>query len=309
MARPLFTWSLVLYHYIYKKGDCVKKIVSIGIIGALLYSACFSVVASAQSSSAYYTTIITDKQAALAAEVLPYTGCDSPNYAATYIGAGGAYSRTPSILASSVYARINAASLKNMQRGEILVLHFWGKSLDGNWQENNIVIGGNQVNAAYVDFTIYISAYSSPWVKKITLPASHSFTLYIKTIYPSGAYYKRLEFSVYDITTSRSYTYQYALPATQVMDSADIALEKAYSTGEQRPGLVQQWRSVSQFRVYNQYGRLMDLVQSGFVTEWTTSGVQTAYYHDYAYYSGVKNSLGTFYLTRYPVNSAYPLHP
>jgi hypothetical protein len=208
-----------------------------------------------------------------------------------------------------VYTSISSGSLKNLQSGEILVLHLWGKDSSGNWQENDIVIGRNQMNSAYVDFTIFVSAYASPWVKTITLPASHSFTLYIKTVYPSGAYYKRLEFSVYDIATLRSYTFQYALPATQVMDSADMALEKFYANGERRPGPVLQWRSVTAFRVYDQYKRLVNLVQSGFVTEWVTPGVQTAYYHDYAYYAGIRNGAGTFYMTRYAVGSPYPLHP
>ena len=283
--------------------------ISIVIGGLLFYCACFSLVATAQGTTATSSTMYIDKQSVVAAETLPYTACDNPDYAATYIGAGGAYSRTPSVLAASVYARINPGSLNNMQSGEILVLHLWGQSQDGNWQENDIVAGGNQANPAYVDFTIYVSAYASPWVKTVTLPASHAFTMSIRTVSPSGSYYKKLEFSVTDANTGKSYTYQYALPAWQVMDSADIALEKNYKAGEQRPGLVRQWRSVSQFRVYNQYGRLMNLQQSGFVTEWTTSGVQTAYYHDYSGYGGVANSLGTFYLTRYQVGSSYPSHP
>ncbi len=283
--------------------------ISIGIISVLFYCACFSLVAVAQGTTASSTTMSIYKPAAVAAETLPYTACDNPDYAATYIGAGGAYSRTPSVVAASVYTRINAGSLYNMQSGEILVLHFWGTSPDGNWQENDIVVGRNQANAAYADFTIYVSAYANPWVKTVTLPANHAFTMSIRTVYPSGSYYKKLEFSVADANTGKAYTYQYALPAWQAMDSADIALEKNYGAGEQRPGLVKQWRSVSQFRVYNQYGRLMNLQQSGFVTEWTTSGVQTAYYHDYSGYGGVANSLGTFYLTRYPVGSSYPAHP
>jgi hypothetical protein len=242
-------------------------------------------------------------------ETLPYSSGFSSNYAATYIGACGASSRTPAILASSVYARISSKSLANLQTDEIVAMHMWSKAVNGYQPENDIVIGRNWSNANYVDFTIFISAYSYPWLKTITCPASHEFSIYIKTVYPRGAYYNRLEFSVYDITAQKSYTYQYALPATQTMDGADVALEKFYQDGEARPGLTRQWRTASAFHIYDQYKRCVNLLQSGFVCEWLTSGVQTAYYHDYKYYAGVRNGDGTFYMTRFGAGSTYPLHP
>jgi hypothetical protein len=72
---------------------------------------------------------------------------------------------------------------------------------------------------------------------------------------------------------------------------------------------VKQWRKISAFHVYDQYRRCVDLTQSGFVLEWLTTGVQTAYYHDYKQYTGVRNGDGTFYMTRYSVGDQYPSHP
>ena len=242
-------------------------------------------------------------------ETLPYSSGYSDNYAATYIGACGASSRTPSILASSVYARISSRSLANLQTDEILALHLWSKAVNGYQPENDIVIGRNWSNANYVDFTIFISANSYPWMKTISCPASHEFSIYIRTVNPRGTSYNRLEFSVYDITARKYYTYQYVLPATQTMDGADIALEKFYQDDEARPGQVLQWRTISAFHVYDQYRRCVNLLQSGFVCEWLTPGVQTAYYHDYKSYAGVRNGDGTFYMTRSGTGSAYPPHP
>jgi hypothetical protein len=242
-------------------------------------------------------------------ETLTYTSGVSSDYAATYIGACGAYSRTPSLLASSVYAQLSSKTLANLQVGEILVMHQWGQVVNDVQPENDIVVGRNWTKPANVDFTIYVSAFGNPWVKTISLPATHSFSIYIKTVNPIGTSYSRLEFSVYDATTMKYYTYQYALPAAQRMDSADIALEKYYAPGEQRPGLVYQWRTVTGFHVYDQYKRCVDLSQSGFVCEWLTSGVATAYYHDYKYYVGTRNGDGTFSMTRYPAGSQYPSHP
>jgi hypothetical protein len=242
-------------------------------------------------------------------ETLPYSSGYSTNYAATYIGACGACSRTPSILASSVYARIGSKSLANMQTDEILALHLWAKAVNGYQPENDIVIGRNWSNANYVDFTFFISAYNYPWLKTITCPANHEFSIYIRTVNPKGTTYNRLEFSVYDITAGKTYTYQYVLPSTQTMDGADIALEKFYQDDEARPGPVLQWRTVSAFHVYDQYKRCVNLLQSGFVCEWLTPGVQTAYYHDYKSYSGVRNGDGTFYMTRSVAGSTYPPHP
>ena len=242
-------------------------------------------------------------------ETLPYTAGISPDYAATYIGACGVSSRTPSLLASSVYARLSPQSVANLQSGEILVLHQWGKVVNNVYPENDIVIGRNWTKPGNVDFTIYISAYSNPWVKTISLPSTHTFTIYIKTVNPKGTGYNRLEFCVYDVTAMKSYTYQYALPATQTMDGADIALEKYYQSTELRPGLIRQWRTVTAFHVYDQYKRYVDLAKAGFVCEWLTSGVQTAYYHDYKYYSGVRNGDGTFSMTRYGTGGQYPPHP
>jgi hypothetical protein len=107
----------------------------------------------------------------------------------------------------------------------------------------------------------------------------------------------------------RSYTYQYALPATQTMDGADIALEKYYQSTEQRPGLVRQWRTITAFHVYDQYKRCVNLADAGFVCEWQTYGVETAYYHDYKYYNGVRNGDGTISMTRYRTGDQYPSHP
>lgn len=242
-------------------------------------------------------------------ETLPYTAGMSQDYAATYIGACGVCSRTTSLLASSVYAKLSPQSLANLQLGEILVLHQWGKNVNDVQPENDIVIGRNWTKTGYVDFTIYISAYGNPWVKTISLPATHSFSIYIKTVNPKGTSYSRLEFCVYDVSTMRSYTYQYALPAAQTMDGADIALEKYYQSTEQRPGLVRQWRTVTAFHVYDQYKRCVDLLQAGFVCEWLTSGVETAYYHDYKYYAGIRNGDGTFSMTRYATGGQYPPHP
>jgi hypothetical protein len=242
-------------------------------------------------------------------ETLPYTAGISADYAATYIGACGVCSRTPSVLASSVYARLSPQSLVNLQAGEILVLHQWGKVVNDVLPENDIVIGRNWTRTGYVDFTIFISAYANPWVKTISCPASHVFNIYIKTVNPKGTSYNRLEFCVYDVTARKSYTYQYVLPVTQTMDGADMALEKYYADGEQRPGLVQQWRTVTAFHVYDQYQRCVDLSKSGFVCEWLTSGVETAYYHDYKYYGWYRNGDGTFYMTRYGTGNNYPSHP
>jgi hypothetical protein len=242
-------------------------------------------------------------------ETLPYTAGFSQDYAATYIGACGVLSRTTSLLASSVYAKLSPQSLANLQLGEILVLHLWGKNVNDIQPENDIVIGRNWTKSGYVDFTIYISAYGNPWVKTISLPATHTFTIYIKTVNPKGSSYSRLEFCVYDVSTMRSYTYQYALPAAQTMDGADIALEKYYQSTEQRPGLVNKWRTITAFHVYDQYKRCVDLLQTGFVCEWLTSGVETAYYHDYKYYIGARNGEGTFSMTRYRTGGQYPPHP
>jgi hypothetical protein len=242
-------------------------------------------------------------------ETLPYTAGISPDYAATYIGACGVSSRTPYLLASSVYARLSPQSVTNLQPGEILVLHQWGKVVNDALPENDIVIGRNWTKPGNVDFTIFISAYSYPWLRTISLPASHTFTIHIKTVNPKGANYNRLEFCVYDVTTMKSYTYQYTLPATQTMDGADIALEKYYQADEQRPGLVRQWRTITAFHVYDQYKRCVNLANAGFVCEWLTSGVQTAYYHDYRYYAGVRNGDGTFSMTRYGTGDQYPSHP
>lgn len=242
-------------------------------------------------------------------ETLPYTAGFSDNYAATYIGACGVSSRTPAVLASSVYARLSPQTFTNLQSGEILVLHQWGKVANGVLPENDIVIGRNWSKPGYVDFTIYISAYGNPWVKTITCPASHVYSIYIKTVNPAGTRYNRLEFGVYDASSLKSYVYQFALPASQTMDGADMALEKYYYDGEQRPGLVRQWRTITAFHVYDQYRRYVDLAKSGFVCEWLTYGVETAYYHDYKFYAGVSNGYGTFYMTRYPTGSSYPRHP
>jgi hypothetical protein len=242
-------------------------------------------------------------------ETLPYGSGISPNYAATYIGAAGVSSRTPSVLASSVYARVGSQSIANLQSGEILVLHQWGKLVNGFQPENDIVIGRNWTKAGYVDFTIYISAYGNPWVRTITCPASHTYSIYIKAVNPIGTRYSRLEFCVYDASALKSYVYQLALPASQTMDGADVALEKYYADNEPRPGKLLQWRTVSAFHVLDQNRHYVNLAQSGFVLEWLTSGVQTAYYHDYKYYSGVRNGDGTFYLTRYSTGGSYPPHP
>ncbi len=242
-------------------------------------------------------------------ETLPYTAGISQDYAATYIGACGVGSRTTSLLASSVYAKLSPQSVANLQFGEILVLHQWGKTVNDVLPENDIVIGRNWTKTGNVDFTIYISAYANPWVKTISLPATHTFSIYIKTVNPKGTSYSRLEFCVYDVSAMRSYTCQYALPAAQTMDGADIALEKYYQSTEQRPGLVRQWRTVTAFHVYDQYKRCVDLAQAGFVCEWLTSGVETAYYHDYKYYVGTRNGEGTFSMTRYGTGGQYPPHP
>ncbi len=338
--------------HILTQGDILKKIVSIGLITVLLFSACFSIVAVAQKdySNVNGTQSSTDNKSSVAGgagqvypghapagyvsilppgrsgqwtaasgsvgiqsitrgETLPYISGYSDNYAATYIGACGVSSRTPSVLASSVYARISSKSLANMQYDEILALHLWSKAVNGYQPENDIVIGRNWSNANYVDFTIFISAYSYPWLKTISCPASHEFSIYIRTVNPRGSNFNRLEFSVYDMTARKYYTYQYVLPATQTMDGADIALEKFYQDDEARPGLVRQWRTASAFHVYDQYNRCVNLLQSGFVSEWLTSGVQTAYYHDYKSYAGVRNGDGTFYMTRVGAGSAYPPHP
>jgi hypothetical protein len=242
-------------------------------------------------------------------ETLPYSAGTSPDYAATYIGACGVSSRTPFLLASSVYARLSSQSLTNLQVGEILVLHQWGKVVNDFQPENDIVIGRNWTKPGNVDFTIYISAYGNPWVKTISLPATHVFSIYIKTVNPKGTSYNRLEFCVYDVATLRSYTYQYALPASQTMDGADVALEKYYAPGEQRPGLLRQWRTVTSFHVYDQNKHYVDLAQAGFISEWLTSGVQTAYCHDYKSYAGVRNGDGDFSMTRYGNGAPYPSHP
>ncbi|OPY26291.1 MAG: hypothetical protein A4E28_02577 [Methanocella sp. PtaU1.Bin125] len=242
-------------------------------------------------------------------ETLPYSSGFSDRYAATYIGAGGVSSRTPSVLASSVYARVSSKSLINLQPDEIIALHLWGRPVNGYQPENDIIIGRNWSDARYVDFSIYISARSYPWMKTITCPASHNFYIYIRTVNPRGTSYSRLEFCVNDLTAMRSYTFQFTLPAAQTMDGADVALEKYYRDGEPRPGLVRQWRTVSAFHVYDQYNRCMDLLRSGYVCEWLTPGVQTAYYHDYRYYAGVSGGDGTFYMTRYRPGSTYPPHP
>jgi hypothetical protein len=242
-------------------------------------------------------------------ETLPYTSGVSTDYAATYIGACGVCSMTPSLVASSVYARFSPQTLTNLQSGEILVLHQWGAYVNGFLPENDIVIGRNWTKTGNVDFTIYISAYGNPWVKTISLPVTHTFSIYIKTVNPRGTSYSRLEFCVYDVSTMRSYTYQYALPAAQTMDGADIALEKYYQGTEQRPGTVSQWRTVTAFHVYDQYKRCVDLLQAGFVCEWLTSGVETAYYHDYKYYVSTRNGDGTFSMTRYGTGGQYPPHP
>jgi hypothetical protein len=242
-------------------------------------------------------------------ETLPYAAGISPDYAATYIGACGVSSRTPSLRASSVYAKLSPQSVANLQPGEILVLHQWGKVVNDVLPENDIVIGRNWTKPGNVDFTIYISAFGNPWMKTISLPSTHTFTIYIKTVNPRGTSYNRLEFSVYDVTARKTYTYQYTLPATQTMDGADIALEKYYQSTEQRPGLVRQWRTVTAFHVYDQYKRCVNLADSGFVLEWLTPGVETAYYHDYRYYAGVRNGDGTFSMTRYGTGDQYPSHP
>jgi hypothetical protein len=242
-------------------------------------------------------------------ETLPYSSGISPDYAATYIGACGVSSRTPTLLASSVYAKLSPQSVANLQYGEIMVLHQWGKVAGDVLPENDIVIGRNWTKPGNVDFTIYISAYGNPWVKTISLPSTHTFTIYIKTVNPRGTSYNRLEFCVYDVTAMRSYTYQYALPATQIMDGADIALEKFYQGTEQRPGLVGQWRTITALHVYDQYKRCVNLANAGFVCEWLTPGVETAYYHDYRYYAGVRNGDGTISMTRYETGDQYPAHP
>jgi hypothetical protein len=100
-------------------------------------------------------------------ETLPYTAGISQDYAATYIGACGVSSRTPYLLASSVYAKLSPKSVANLQSGEILVLHQWGKLVDNVLPENDIAIGSNWTKPGNVVFTIYISAYSNPWVNTI----------------------------------------------------------------------------------------------------------------------------------------------
>lgn len=248
-------------------------------------------------------------QSVTGGETLPYSSGYSSNYAATYIGACGASSRTPYLLASSVYARIGSKSLANLQSDEIIALHLWSRAVNGYQPENDIVIGRNWSNANYVDFTIFISAYTYPWMKTITCPASHEFSVYIKTVNPRGTSYSRLEFCVYDITAMKYYRYHYVLPSAQTMDGADVAVEKYYRDGEARPGLAGQWRTAYAFHVYDQYKRCVDLYRSGYVCEWLTSGVQTAYYHDYRYYAGARNGDGTFYMTRSGAGSTYPPHP
>ena len=226
-------------------------------------------------------------------ETLPYTSGISPDYAATYVGAGGISSRTPSVLASAVYARVGPQTIAGLQSGEILVLHQWGRVVNNVLPENDIVIGRNWTKAGYVDFTLFISAYGNPWVKTITCPASHTYSIYVKAVNPIGTRYSRIEFCVYDASALKSYVFRYALPVPQTMDGADVALEKYYYSEEPRPGKLPQWRTVSAFHVIDQYHRYVDLAQSGFVLEWLTPGVQTAYYHDYRYFAGVRNGDGT----------------
>ncbi|HMK48107.1 MAG TPA: hypothetical protein VK436_15910 [Methanocella sp.] len=243
-------------------------------------------------------------------ETLPYYSGASSNYAATYIGACGIYSNTPYLRASSVTAKVNSGSVTNLQPGEIFVLHQWGLANESGWiPENDIVIGPNSTSPNNVDFTIYINSYANPWIKTISFSKRHNFKISIKTVNSNDTEYSRVEFSIYDLTVNRQYTNQYALPATQTMDSADIALEKAYGTDEPRPGPVLEWRTVSSFHVYDQHGQIVDLARSGVVMEWMTPGVQTAYYHDFKPLHGVENAQGNFSMTRFSPESSYPPHP
>ena len=236
-------------------------------------------------------------------ETLMYNSGTSSTYAATYIGAGGLLSS----YAASVDAVIPGGSnLQNFISGEIFVMHQWGT---GTGAENDLVFASSV--SSTVDITPYVGSYSFPWLNKITVPSTHTYYISIVPAITSGQItYNTINMYVIDENTwTMVLNDVIGLPSTQSVNNADMALEESYPSGYVRPGPLLNWRRAQNFEIHDQNGNIINLYSNrGNVFEYITSGVQTAYYHDYYNNNNQLNGYANFYFTRY-VGTSYPSHP
>ena len=228
-----------------------------------------------------------------------------------YVGAGGSASYTTSILATSVDGVIHPSALQNMQDQELFVMHLWGTGSAG---ENDIVFQKDPYNLNNIWVRWYLGGLNNShgngiedcYVRTRSLSKDHEYSIYVKAVNPSGIYYNQVEFCVFDLTDFVWYIDPYTLTSTTSMDRADMALEQFYRESSP-PGLTMQWRSVTNFHVYNQNLGRMNLLQSGYVNEYLISGVNNAYFHDFSYYFE-PNAQATFYMTNTLGVFILPIH-